>query len=544
MLAGRKVWLLIDGLPYWLIERWSQGTATLPLLTALLRSGRLARLGPAEPNCQTPPSLATLYSGTPAARLGITGYDVPVFSRLDEPETVNAFKKDVLGRPPWIWVHESLAALPVRMSHIPFVSSQDLGERLEVASYGFVEPLFAPDVVPLTHTGFQVLATFPRGDLSAKAHRDGARVRVNSASGSEEYNVTTGAFRVIPLPGTTVETAVMLTDVETGPTMIVLGAWLPEYSGSARGVATHRAAMRGQPFFAASLTRFYRGGRLGRTLMDGGEGGAERLFAGALNLMARRYYEEAIALIAAGSTGLIMSYQPCIDLALHELIGYIDTECAHYTGSRSDIASRLITGMLSALDGFLGRVCAATAANDCVLVSSDHGMASMDTVVYPNVVLERRNLLVRRGSGAIDTQASACYYHPAENGVLVFNTQRLATQGTAVAAVLRSLAEDLQAETGRPVRISEWPGGPEVPAPFIARHYLWPGERCQAKAELPLRPRAPSRKTGDHCVAGPSSQLCGVVADLTGTLCPNGARSDWFKGGLIPAEAVSSLLLQ
>ena len=77
MMLPRLVWFLVDGLPHELVRAYSNARPDSKLADMHAQQ-RTAPLTPLTPNCQTPPSLFTIWSGRGPQEHELLGYDVPV----------------------------------------------------------------------------------------------------------------------------------------------------------------------------------------------------------------------------------------------------------------------------------------------------------------------------------------------------------------------------------------------------------------------------------------------------------------------------------
>ena len=98
---GKKiVWLILDAAGYEVTSRCI-GAGVCPALAAIEKQGYLGPSRPPEPNCETPPALRALFSGSPPAESGIWGYQMPDYrGRLER--AVSGFGVPITGQAP-IW---------------------------------------------------------------------------------------------------------------------------------------------------------------------------------------------------------------------------------------------------------------------------------------------------------------------------------------------------------------------------------------------------------------------------------------------------------
>lgn len=472
----RLVWMLIDGFPHWLVERYADNPVTarrLPALQRLWKQNRISPLMPVWPNCQTPPSLSTLWSGVEPLETGITGFDLPNTESPNPAATKAAFAV----RPPhvrWVWDLYAEAGHPVRLCHVPFVSVERLGDQARYVSYGFVPPVRPPRLAP------------------PSSHRRKEAWYYEAIDA--DIRITTGTW---PLEKQVVD--------------IELGGWHPKLHGDdVTGTLTR--LRHAAPLLASAPNAFYREGKLGRRLAEGGDGTAERVFASCLMQMSLRYLDEFLDSVEQGDSRLVIGYQPALDIMLHEFAGYLDPTCRFWSAEHEAIVDELILALLERFDAFLTNLKNITTQQDRVVVCSDHGMASLDTIIFPNTVLAERGYLASTADLQIDVERSICFYHPAENGALWINPAAARCKGISPHSIIADLCHDL----------SDAPGGaPEVlPVRSVARSgfevlgHLRPGHCQQAKATIRSVRWEPSRKTGEHGSHCEDRRLLGIVIDL------------------------------
>ncbi|NOR61549.1 MAG: hypothetical protein GQ535_03520 [Rhodobacteraceae bacterium] len=490
---GRRAWWLIDGLPHWLLTMAvAKAPERLEAFAAAIRQDRLVPLMPLAPNCQTPPSLAALYCGRQANETGLCGFDLPNFD-TNGLGLQKAFDRGP-GDWPRIW-DEEREGRGLRLLHVPYVGA-DTASRAVTYINGFGSPIVAPAVLEPSDA-LECYGIAPSGP-TWEAFETGS----GSRSLAARVNID-GVARVV-----------------------LLGSWPVE------GGAT--------PFMATGLQHSYRRGDLGRTLMQGGNGVAEQLFVDSLRQMSRHYNQLWMAEFRAGPLDDIYGYQPALDLALHELIGYVAPDCGHWQPERANCVLPLLIDMLADFDQVLRHTRQEAGPNDRVIVCSDHGMMPVDTLARPNQALRQLGLLTTDDEGKIDTLQSQMWLHPTESGLLCLRADAAGN----LDGMLERLTAALTSQTGRQAQIAEDRGLEMRLAPpkgILARHFLWAGPRCQIRADFDGPVTEPTLKTGEHVVTGPDPSLRGVVIDLSATpvLLPDTAMETWQVSFLFTTDAVS-----
>ena len=491
---GRLGWYLVDGLPYWLVDKLLRlHRERFPALSRCFAENRIGAFQPLRPNCQTPASLAALFSGSNSAETWLSGFDQPDFSDPAMVRSKRAFG-GLCGDVRLIWDWAAEAGMKVSLAHLPYVDRARLGSALASYAYGFGPAVVAPAVFDCQ----EATALFGRDQLAAIAGDCWGSLWVYRPAerGQPDDRVRGLAKRCV---------------IGGAEKLLFLGAWRVERSGLG-----HQSP--GDPFMATGLQHWYRRGDLGPTLQQGGDGRAEALFVETLRLMAASFAEEWLSRFAAAPSGLVMTYQPALDLALHELAGYAAPDCTHWTSEREAIVLPLLGDLVADVDRTMQQTMALMQPCDRMILTSDHGMTPVDLIVRPNVALAQDGLLALDGDGRIDPAASLCFYHPAENGLLCLNRNLVAERGTSEQSVVAELAATLDRASGRDATIQSWPALEAVsgaPPWMSARYFLSGGRFVQVKADLAGPVASPSLKTGEHIATRDDMELAGTVIDLS-----------------------------
>jgi Type I phosphodiesterase / nucleotide pyrophosphatase len=193
------------------------------------------------------------------------------------------------------------------------------------------------------------------------------------------------------------------------------------------------------PFIGSGLQHVYQQGRLGPTLMQGGDGTAEKAFIDSLRQMAAHYSTLWLHHFRHPDHDDIYGYQPALDLALHELIGFVVPDCGHASPMREQVVWPLLLDLLADFDRVFGATLAIMKPEDRILLTSDHGMMPVDTLIRPNPILEEMGLLQRTPTGGIDAGRSLAWLHPAENGVLCIDASAHTARQKSPEATLSDL---------------------------------------------------------------------------------------------------------
>jgi hypothetical protein len=384
---------------------------------------------------------------------------------------------------------------------LPFVDAGLRTSGAVAASYGFAGRVLAPAVVPLTHGEAQLDIEGAGASLRVRADGRAFELAVRRRGGGREtQRLDEGAFIPAMLEAD-LRTLVAVERIDGEPALVTLGAWRDPDAGRFH-----------HPFFGSGLSKLFRAGRLGRRLVDGGSGQAERLLARGLERLSLRYTEELLAAVSARDAELVIAYQPFLDLLLHELIGLLDPRSAHWRAEAAPIVDGLLLEALARIDAVIA-LASERCGDGAFVVSSDHGMEPVDTVLFPNQVLLEAGLLALDDRGRIDAARSDCFFHPAETGLLWCNPRLGADRMPLVRRnALAALDAGLAGSAG-PIALVEAPATPGAP---VQPAYLIAGRGRVMKANLGCGAQARSQKTGDHAMNDGDHRLEGVFAEARG----------------------------
>ncbi|ALK33292.1 alkaline phosphatase family protein [Burkholderia plantarii] len=513
---SRLVWLLIDGLS-WRLVRMLAARRPDSTLTRCLLGGRAIPLQPLSPNCQTPPSLFSIFSGTDVARHGLTGYLLPAPAPGDPLAVADGFSawpREI----PMVWDRWAAGSTRFRLCAVPFVQPGRLGAALvgRTDVYGGSFSV-APDTV---RDGGRLSIPALDIDLRVEARDDGITLHdPRSAAPPRHLAINHGlalplaahvphgnAFRAIALHA-------MRIDGE--PTLISFGYRAIDVQGAPAG---SRAMQGGAAFATGDPGRLYGSGRLGRRLDEGGTGAAEHALVALMRVVHDSFAADVVAAVRAADADCVIGYDPAIDLLSHHLLKYLapcrpDQPWAPLGEALFDIA-------LGWIDELIDACLAASPEPLRCIAHSDHGMAPVHHDLFPNAWFEQAGVLIRDDAGQPDLARSAALLHPAENGLVMLHPGRLAAcgfdPGTLIEAWRAALPESMRAGWHHfegPAAVSGEPPGIEG---WLMRCY-WQapaGTRLRFARAMPFV--QPSRKGGDHAVWSRDPWLQGILVDAGG----------------------------
>ena len=561
MALPRIVWLLVDGLPHELVCAYSAARPNSKL-AALHAQQRIAALTPLAPNCQTPPSLFTIWSGCEPDKHGLLGYDIPKAVDGDPTAYVDGFQawpRDV--RMVWDLYADQLRT--IRTCAVPFVQADRLSPWLLSATEVFGPPLAAPCVLGNGETlSIAALALALRveaddgeivlrdeqgrerwhcalvspqpsnagGSRRSRSAGQGATTSHGLCHGEEEQR--RHALRepssnrhlsvdATPGPGPAEDPCPLSVEVpsDTHFALCLRGAWidgLPKLIclgyHSVRVHGTDAEARKRQgcatPYVVANPGKLYAVGALGRRMDEGGEGLAEQLLVSLMHDVHVGFAADILGAVQADDADLVVGYYPVIDLLCHQLLRYAADGDQQLKGP---LAGAFID-VMDWLDTLIAELAERIGPQARFIVNSDHGMLPIEWEVSPNVFFAQRGWLARRPDGAIDPTRSIAFFHPAENGLLAFHLERLGEIGMTPADVIDALAAAVTA-AGLP-GLGAIPGA-AAPLGSAWRSDLYlqapAGARARAHLDDALVKRSP--KGGDHTVHSSQPWLRGTLID-------------------------------
>jgi predicted AlkP superfamily phosphohydrolase/phosphomutase len=409
-MKGPIFWLIWDGAASSVTRRLLD-EGRLPTLARLARGGVSAATRPTFPNCQTPPSLATLLTGVSPTKHGITGFHIPA-TGFDSPVTArrSAFDRTALHASP-LWNDATEAGRPTAVVHLPWTEVGETGPTY--AAEAFSRRIARAGAIPIdnrvTIGPYELTLEIDDGSLTITppvgppSTLRGEDVRRSIAVQFDRG--IGGVLRAWRRPA------------DGARFLLSHGAWEVRTSPVDGLAALEEAA---GPFVGDGLGRLYRHGVFGPRLDQDGDGDAEAILLVGIEALADHFRKaSAHALGRVGREAFSVLYQPCIDAVEHELFGW----CEPYAPGLSDRAWAGVELVYRMADRHLADVLARAGPDATVIVASDHGMAGIRWNVHVNEILRRGGLLAFGPDGGIDLARSQIVYHPANNGSLWVNTK-------------------------------------------------------------------------------------------------------------------------
>ncbi len=485
--SGPFIWILLDGLPAEVAKGFAARRPDSLIARCLRRelSCQGSRLRPLSPNCQTPPSLFTIWSGLETAEHDLTGYDVPT-GPTHYTDGFSAWPRATR----MAWDRLAAQGYRLRLYAMPFVQPKRLGEALcsHLHIYG------ATQVAPVVLRPGQKWE-IPELDVNREVvwHPDGVAVGKATIVVGQTVLLEAGGLHV-PAACIRVSKEPLLAIFGLRQTETVTGAEKPCATSSPSAIASNPGL-------------FYQRGLLGQRLAEGGDGSAESALLDLMQVVHHSFLDDILAQLRAGDADVIFAYYPVIDLLCHQLLRYAHP--ATSTPHERTLLEPLFDQALAAVDDLLVQ-CLRSAPGAQLLAHSDHGMQPVLYDVYANVALQRCGWLQFDQSGQVDLDQTLAFLHPAANGLIVFNPQRLKRQGLSE----HDIVESLRTKLPEPLRHG-WQGieGPraQLDAHWQSSTYLQAPPGARWRPSLADHVVMASGKGGDHTVTSDDCWLSGVL---------------------------------
>jgi predicted AlkP superfamily phosphohydrolase/phosphomutase len=176
-------------------------------------------------------------------------------------------------------------------------------------------------------------------------------------------------------------------------------------------------------FVGNGASFLYQQGALGRTLANGGNGGAEARYLETIAFAQHQLMETNRWALENMPWDLYLAYMPFPDEPEHSWGGYLDPSLSNY---RADLAERLrplLERVYASSDEHLGLLLAKRPEDAFFALVSDHGIQGVNKRVALNQVLRQAQLLTLDGQGRVDLSKTKVIYPAVNNGYLLINSQ-------------------------------------------------------------------------------------------------------------------------
>jgi hypothetical protein len=401
----KVVWLILDAAGYEITTRCVRA-GVCPALSAIQEQGYLGTSRPPEPNCETPPALRALFSGSPPGESGIWGYQMPDYGgRLDR--SVSGFGVPIAGKAP-IWEELERRGRRYTLFNAAFRKDPVWGRGYR----GY-------DLLLDAYRNHRPASSWIR--LDGRGERftiDRATLRIESAEGIVRLRRGRGVLASLA-PG------------EIQPLRLSRTASAVAYSNGRRLFLS--TASRPHLLIARHLRPL--ADRLVPESIAHGSLFRHARKAGGLSIDEEMKLSEygtaqmgelALACLRELSSGLTIVYFSLIDELGHV---YLDQIESLWPAGR---AAELLRRCYRLLDSYIAKIMDCLQEDTLLVLSADHGQAPFRRVLHLNELLVEVGL-VRRSAGrakqGYDLRRSVAYYHPANCGQVVLNQRQARKTG-------------------------------------------------------------------------------------------------------------------
>jgi predicted AlkP superfamily phosphohydrolase/phosphomutase len=176
-------------------------------------------------------------------------------------------------------------------------------------------------------------------------------------------------------------------------------------------------------FVGNGASILYQQGALGRTIPNGGNGGAEARYLDTLLFAQHQLMETNRWAIEHLPWDLYLAYSPFPDEAEHLWRGYLDHSLPTYQPELAQRLRPLLERAYESSDEHLGLLLSKRPADSLFALISDHGMQGVHKRVAVNQVLQQQGLLVLDSHGRVDLAKTQALYPAVNNGYLLINSK-------------------------------------------------------------------------------------------------------------------------
>jgi predicted AlkP superfamily phosphohydrolase/phosphomutase len=187
---------------------------------------------------------------------------------------------------------------------------------------------------------------------------------------------------------------------------------LPTHAGASTAVRN---------FVGNGASILYQTGGLGRTIGNGGNGGAEARYLETMMFVQHQLIETNRWVLENLPWDIFFAYTPLPDEAEHAWRGILDTSLPAYRREVADKIRPFLEQVYRSCDEHLGVLLAKRPDDAIVAVISDHGMQGVYKRVGLNLALRDNGLLAVDGQGRVDLAKTKVIYPLVNNGYLLIN---------------------------------------------------------------------------------------------------------------------------
>lgn len=375
--AERVLFLSLDGLGYKILSS-DPAARELKSLHALARRGTLAPLRTSFPS-KTAAGHAAIFTGKWSGENGVYSNTNPLMPRGEHrfDESIVGFRSDSLAAEP-IWVtaaKRGVATVAYQATQAyPFTAlSSGLGlPQPPVVVNGYQTKLIAP------HRVLQLRDLIKQPDGSYAWEENGLRFRlqrmgraVRVSQGANSVTVKSGFSAMLPVADSGAYFRLFAASAEE---ILLYRTSIHELGVS--GMDGARLLKEAGAFIGNSPTGLYRTGAFGKTLVQGGDGIAERRYLECFDLVTRQMTRQMLWLDQHRRPRLFVGYYPQADDLEHLFYGLSRTGHAEVDAIRRQAYAIFDRGLRPLLRRF-----------EHVVVTSDHGMSPATHHIHMGALL-------------------------------------------------------------------------------------------------------------------------------------------------------------
>jgi predicted AlkP superfamily phosphohydrolase/phosphomutase len=176
-------------------------------------------------------------------------------------------------------------------------------------------------------------------------------------------------------------------------------------------------------FVGNGASILYQQGALGRTLFNGGNGGAEARYLETLLFAQHQLMETNRWAIENLPWDLFLAYTPFPDEAEHLWRGHLDSTLSTFQPNLAARLRPLLEQAYRSSDEHLGLLLSKRPEGAFFALISDHGLQGINKRVALNQVLQQAELLALDGQGRVDLARTKVLYPAINNGYLLINSK-------------------------------------------------------------------------------------------------------------------------
>jgi predicted AlkP superfamily phosphohydrolase/phosphomutase len=176
-------------------------------------------------------------------------------------------------------------------------------------------------------------------------------------------------------------------------------------------------------FVGNGATNLFQQGAFGRTIPNGGNGGAEARYLETLAFAQHQLMETNRWALDHLPWDLFLAYTPFPDEAEHQWRGYLDTTLPTYNKDLAERIRPLLERAYRSSDEHLGLLLSKRPENALFALISDHGLQGIYKRVALNQVLQQAGLLALDVQGRVNLSKTKVLYPTINNGYLLINSK-------------------------------------------------------------------------------------------------------------------------